>query len=269
MDKNLLLVAKVKKFLEDIHYPDSYRISKEIANYINNKKGFSQQEILERLRKEEPWEYIRGYTQFCNYDFNVTRDTLIPRVETEQLVYSCVKDIEDRNIKTVIDIGTGCGCIAISIAKILEDTYPTLIATDISKKALYIAKKNEISLTKRNTIKWINTNLIKNLPIIERPLLMVANLPYIPTGKYNKLDKSVKGYEPRIALDGGETGLDSYTNLFKQIREEELRFDILYIETEDSIFSNTEKLIKDYFPNYNIEGLKDCFKRNRFFKISH
>ena len=267
MESNLSRIYRINKYLNSIGCPDSYRISKEIANYLNDNPKFSEESILKKLTQGYPWEYIQGHVLFCNLKFKVTKDTLIPRIETEQLVYDCVKLIKKDNIKNIIDVGTGSGCIIISIASILGNFPYSFYATDISCKALNIARYNEKTILKSKKIKWIENNLIEEINDITKDTIVIANLPYIPTKQYKKLDRSVLEYEPKVALDGGENGLIYYEQLFNQLLTKESLPKILYIETESGIFMNTKQLVQKYFPKAEINEILDCFNRKRFLKI--
>lgn len=267
MHSNLAQIFRIRKFLDEIKYPDSQRIAREISEFLNRNKRAKEEKIFNRLHLSEPWEYIRGNCEFCNIPFTVTKDTLIPRVETEQMVYDSLEYIKEFKIKNIIDVGTGTGCIAISIAKLLNKKGSSIYATDISKKALKIAKENELNILKKESIRWIHTNLLEDIPTLKEPTLLLANLPYIPTKQYKKLDKSVLKYEPKTALDGGQTGLDIYEELFTQIQTKGIDLKIIYIETEESIYKKTIALAKKYFPKRKVTGKKDCYDTNRFILI--
>ncbi len=269
MKSNLAQIFRIQRYLNDIKYPDGYRIAREISNFLKGKKSLSESDIFNRLHKDEPWEYVKGSVSFCESNFKVNKDTLIPRIETEQLVYESKKIIEKDYIKNIVDVGTGSGCIIISLANQLVDTSPySLYSTYISNETLKIAKQNEKNILDKKVIQWIKTDLIDKLPSISKNTLIVANLPYIPTSQYENLDKSVKEYEPRIALDGGENGLDYYTTLFEQIIDKKIKVKHIFFETEESNFNQSKKLVKKYFPNSKVIGIKDCFNRNRFIKTS-
>lgn len=268
MRSNLAQIFRIRKFLDEIKYPDSQRIAREISQFLNRNKRAKEEKIFNRLHLSEPWEYIRGNCEFCNNNFTVTKDTLIPRIESEQLVYDSLKYIKELDIKNIIDVGTGSGCIAISIAKLLNKKANfSIYATDISKKALKIAKENELNILKQEYIGWLLCNLIEDIPTLKEPTLLVANLPYIPTKQYKKLEKSVLEYEPKIALDGGEMGLDLYEKLFKQLQTKDINIKAIYIETEESIYKETLSLAKNSFPKMKVTGKKDCYSRDRFVLI--
>jgi len=268
MKSNLANIFRIQKFLQEIKYPDYHRISREISEYLKKKRHISESNIFERLFKQEPWEYISGYVQFCGIQFKVTKDTLIPRIETEQMVYQSVDLIKKKKIKNIIDVGTGSGCIAISIASLLKDISPySIYATDISRKVLKIAQINEENILKKKHIKWVKNDLICDITPLKGNTLIVANLPYIPTEMYTKLNKSVLDYEPRLALDGGETGLELYKRLFEQIKGKKISVTAIYLETETSIIEDTHKLAKKYYPKKKISAIQDSFERSRFILI--
>jgi release factor glutamine methyltransferase len=268
MLNNLARIFQIQKFLNSIHYPDSQRVAKEISDYLEINPTIDQDSIFNRLLLNEPWEYIKGSCLFLGSEFLVTKDTLIPRIETETLVNDSLVLIKKYKLKNIVDVGTGSGCISISISKQLnKEPLYSIYATDISTKALEIAKENEKNILKEEYIKWINTDLIEDVPELLQPTLIVANLPYIPTHQYETLNKSVLEYEPRIALDGGQTGLDLYEKLLKQIERKSLNIKAMYIETEESIYEETKDLLRNYFKTGNISEIEDTFGRKRFLLV--
>lgn len=176
--------------------------------------------LIERRLKGEPIAYIIGYKNFLEYTFKVTNDTLIPRPETEILVNEFIKQIIEQaqsDIK-ILEIGTGTGCIAISVLKELQKkgfNNIKSVAIDISQPALEIAKQNALHLGVSNKIEFIQHD-IRNLPINDFNYV-ISNPPYIPSEDIYLLDTSVKYYEPYIALDGGIDGLDYYKEIARYI----------------------------------------------------
>lgn len=265
-NSNLADLFNIQRVLEELHYPDYKRVSLEILEFVNT-SNISLPEVIKRLKENEPWEYIQGYTQFCGFKFLVTRDTLIPRIETEQIVYMVLEILKkDNDIYNIVDVGTGTGCIPISIRG-LGNFSNMIYATDLSKKALEIAKMNEESILKGNYIHWMETDLIQDLSI-KNGTLFTVNLPYIPTQTYMNLDRSVRDYEPRLALDGGFSGLILYEKLFKQILDKNIDTRYIIIETEESIFSETVELVTKYFQKAKIDRIKDVYDRDRFLLVS-
>ena len=265
-NSNLSTLFNIQKLLQELNYPDYKRVSLEILEFTKN-SSTALEEIYRRLRNNEPWEYIQGYAEFAGFRFIVSKDTLIPRVETEKIVYTVLDILKKEDIKNIVDVGTGTGCIPISIAK-LSPTPLSIYATDISDKALDVAKINEKNILKNKSIKWINTDLIKDLDNIDSPTIFTANLPYIPTKQYESLDRSVLDYEPRTALDGGINGLELYERLFKQLKSKDIEIKYIMIETETSIFNDTIELVNRYFKNIEVSPIKDIYDRDRFLLIS-
>lgn len=231
-----------------------------------------------------PKQYQQGYTEFFKLKFTVTPDVLIPRPETETLIESVLTYISSHyslsSPLSIIDIGTGSGCIAISLANQLAtwkvDTQ--ILATDISGKTLKVAQENALTILKSYprgvTIRFLKSDLLSSVPrsLLTAPLLIVANLPYIPSSRIAKLDPSVKDFEPLIALDGGKDGFDMYRKLFAQICKNSLppgRWDpkLIAIEIDDTQSKIAQAEAKKYFPEAQIEVKKDLFKRPRVLLI--
>lgn len=192
---------------------------------------------------EMPVEYITGYAEFLGNDFIVTKDTLIPRVETEALVELAVKtitaEIKPHTNLRIVDIGTGTGCIGISVWLKLQNTHNlncTLV--DISTKALKIAQQNIerfIPQPSRSNITLKQSNLLHQISPNSRIDVVIANLPYIPSNRMNQLDVSVTNFEPHLALDGGPQGLTVVTNLLSQISQRIYKPGLIFLEVDESV----------------------------------
>ncbi len=165
--------------------------------------------LVKRRAEGEPVEYLLGGTTFAGERIAVTPDVLIPRPETEILLEEAVKLIEPAGLP-VLDVGTGSGILALSLAR----KFPGLeiVATDISPAALALARKNSEGL---GNIRHIECDLLEEKSLPERFQMIVANLPYIPTGQIEGLMREVR-HEPRLALDGGADGLDLIRRLIAQ-----------------------------------------------------
>jgi release factor glutamine methyltransferase len=169
--------------------------------------------VLKKRICGEPLHYILGKIEFMGLEFKVTPDVLIPRPETEILVETAINLVRSLDLpvtKTrVLDMGTGSGCIAVSLAKILPGI--KIWAVDISNRALKVAKSN----AKRHGVKadFLKSDLF-NSPALETAAydIILANPPYIASAEIDKLSRDLK-YEPAIALDGGGDGLDFYRRL--------------------------------------------------------
>lgn len=230
-NQDLQLLSKTIKELEGINHPDSYRIAKEILSFTQFDE-IKTSVVLEQLSTGKPWEQIRGWCEFLGFKIFVTKDTLIPRHETAQIIDLVKEDIQ--RIDNIYDVGTGTGAIAIALKK----KYPTLTvyASDISLEALNVAKRNVVE--NNVDIELSQSDLLRNYEV-EPNSLIVANLPYIPSSIYGNLDASVKDFEPKIALDGGKDGLETIFKLIEQAKKIK-NIKILLLEIDPS---QAEKLI--------------------------
>jgi len=162
--------------------------------------------LVARRAKREPLQHILGTQEFCGVDYEVSTDVLIPRYDTEVLISEAIARAPDA--QTVLDIGTGSGCVAVSLQKRLVKAVVT--ATDISKAALAVARRNADRAGA--TIEFLHGSLLE--PVTCRRFdLIVSNPPYIPTADIDTLELEVRDYDPVIALDGGTDGLDIYRTL--------------------------------------------------------
>ena len=172
---------------------------------INISKKITQQysKAIKRRINREPVAYIIGKKEFWSKYFIVSKATLVPRPETELLIYKLVKFFKNKKIN-ILDIGTGSGCILLSILK--ELNFSRGIGIDISRKAIEIAKINckKLNLLNRSKFKVFDVNRFNE----GKYDLIVSNPPYILSKEIRNLSKDIINYEPRIALDGGKDGLD-------------------------------------------------------------
>lgn len=169
-------------------------------------------EKIKILKKGVPIEHITHQKEFMKLNFFVDKNVLIPRQDTEILVEEVIKIAQKTNSKKILDLCTGSGAIAVSLAKYLPKSEITAI--DISNEALKIAKKNAINNNVENQITFINSDMFTNLNE-EKFDIIVSNPPYIKTEVIKKLEEQVKN-EPHIALDGGEDGLDFYKKIINE-----------------------------------------------------
>lgn len=157
--------------------------------------------------KRIPLAYIIGHQPFLGINIRVTRDSLVPRPETEELVIECERLIKKVSTPKILEIGTGTGCIAIALAQLLPSA--TIFATDLSKQALELAQRNAIAHHVGNRIRFVREDLFSDKQGLRGWAdLMVTNPPYIPTKDLDGLEPEVLK-EPRMALDGGKDGLDA------------------------------------------------------------
>jgi len=191
--------------------------------YLNRKYALSREEgsflasALKRRVLGEPIQYILGGTEFMGLRFKLTADVFIPRPETEILVETTIKighrlKVIGERLK-ILDLGTGSGNIAISLAKFLTDC--EIIGIDISGRALKIAENNA-RLNNVDNVKFIQGNLFSPFTFHLSPFtLIVSNPPYIPTAEIERLEPELS-FEPHNALDGGSDGLDFYRRIIQE-----------------------------------------------------
>lgn len=211
------------------------------------------------LNDNIPVQYMVGNSYFYNYKFNVNNYTLIPRVETEELVYRTIKyvneyfDVKDK-IK-ILDLGTGSGVIGITLKLELDSTDVTL--SDISKKALKVARKN---IKRYNLdVKAINSNWFET--INEKYDLIISNPPYIPQSQFVE-DKTLK--EPNNALFSGDQGIDSYKEILSSIKNYLNDKAIVAFEHGYDQKELINKLVKENLSDYKIKQEKDLANKDRY-----
>jgi len=232
--------------------------------YTNYDKPLSEIEVeryrqmIKRRVKGEPVAYITGKKEFFGLQFKVTKDVLIPRPETELLVehtLEIAEKIKDTFLK-IVDVGTGSGCIIITIAKLLKKK-AEFFATDISEKALNVAKEN--AKIHNVNIKFFKTDIMENLN--ETFTIVVSNPPYIPF-KDRRVEKNVIKYEPHTALYGGEKGTEVIEKLSQQAYKKLKPGGYLIVEFGEGQGNMVEKIFKDTgFKNIKI--IKDLSGKER------
>jgi release factor glutamine methyltransferase len=207
---NLLKEKKIPSHIIDSEILLSKILAKSREEILINldqkvceKKIFLFNKLLIRRSKHEPMAYILKEKEFWSMKFDVDKDTLIPRPETELLVDILIRLYTGKKI-TILDIGTGSGCIIISLIKNLNKSFGTGI--DISKNAILVAKRNALRHRLGNRIKFFNISFED--VFCKKFDLIVSNPPYIERKDIRNLSDDIKKYEPRMALDGGNDGLD-------------------------------------------------------------
>ncbi len=225
-------------------------------------------DLLNRLEGGEPFPYVLGHWEFFGMEFDITPDVLIPRPETELLVEKAVAWLQESSVRrTVAEVGTGSGAIAVSIAVNVPDVH--ILATDISHAALVIAKGNARKFKVARRIDFVQCDL---LPPHPDPLstqqhfdLICANLPYIPTDILHGLP--VYGREPTLALDGGIDGLDQFRKLMKVAPEWLAPNGLILLEIEATRGIQALNLAYDMFSQAEIHLHQDLTGRDRLLEI--
>lgn len=181
---------------------------------LSEKQEAVFRELVARAEKREPIPYITGKAPFYGLSFKVTPAVLIPRPETEMLVEAALAWIDSEQARRVVDVGTGSGCIAVTLAVYLDEV--ALTATDVSPAALAVARENAARHGVEERIEFLRTSLLEDVE--EDMDLIVANLPYVSDEEWTSLEDGVKWYEPAGALRGGPQGLDLILDLLQQAR---------------------------------------------------
>ncbi len=188
--------------------------------YLNKNKSLGSGKasfaarVLKRRMVGEPIDYILGFTEFMGLKFKVTKGVLIPRPETEILVELTLRYAVDYKVPQILEIGTGSGCIAVSLAKFVPNSEIT--ATDISSVALDVARLNAKSNKLNGRVKFVKSDLFKCRELQDNKYdIIISNPPYVSGSCIADLQPEVQ-FEPSIALDGGIDGLDFYRKIINQ-----------------------------------------------------
>ncbi|MCK5319788.1 peptide chain release factor N(5)-glutamine methyltransferase [Candidatus Parcubacteria bacterium] len=293
MDAEILLLHILKKPREYLFtYPEKKLTKIQIINY--------KLQINRRI-KGEPIAYITRHKEFYGLDFFVNKNVLVPRPETELMVEEVLEHVtHNTQHTTIIDIGTGSGCVIISLAKLLKfeirnqpargwsasggKSKIRYLAADISSKALYVAKKNAKFHGVNKNIKFLCGNLLEpilnNLKHLNNPknlTIITANLPYGWNSWKNNCSMDTIGlkFEPPIALFTENRGLKIIENFLKQIKQiinsQKINFNsnlLLLIEFDPRQTIMLKKLIKKILPNAKFQIKKDLRGYDRLARIS-
>ena len=221
---------------------------------------------IKRYMDGEPIQYIKGKETFFSRDFIVNEDVLIPRYETEELVENILYKIddyfEDYESIDLCDVRTGSGAIAISLA--LEESKLNVVATDISKEALEVARLNAQELGAN--IEFYQGDMLE--PLIDREMkvdIFVSNPPYIPVEQ--DIESVVKDNEPHVALFGGNDGLYFYRKIFSKVQSVIKDRALLAFEMGFDQRELMCQAVEHYFPNIPYEIIKDINGKDRMLFI--
>ena len=207
-----------------------------------------------------PLPYILGHWDFFGRSFKITPDVLIPRPETELLVELALHSIVDQHQAVIVDVGTGSGAIAVSLAAELPEA--NITALDYSLSALKVAQLNA-KLHTQYQIHFVQSDLLT--PFRVQFDLICANLPYVPRERLNSL--SVSRWEPRLALDGGESGLDVILKLLHQAQTRLAPGGKVLLEIESSLGENALTASRTVFPDAHTTCHKDLAGHDRVIEI--
>lgn len=174
------------------------------------------QSLIARRASGEPLQYITGHQQFFGLEFEVTPAVLIPRPETELIVEEVIRLVDVHKIAkpVIVDVGTGSGCIAIALARELEDAKVT--AVDISETALEIARRNAAKHELADRVRFVNSDLLAAFPEIQFADFILSNPPYVAVHELPTLQREVRDWEPHTALTDNADGLSFYRRLLNE-----------------------------------------------------
>ena len=221
-------------------------------------------EAMSELKQEKPIQYILGSTQFMDLEFKVNENVLIPRPETEELVRWIIEDFEKNENKeiNVLDIGTGSGCIAISLAKYLN--YAKVDALDISEKALAVARENT-DLNKVE-VKFFQANILKLENLEDKYDIIVSNPPYVRMLEKEQMKSNVIKNEPELALFvKNEDPLVFYRKISEFAKSNLKKGGCLYFELNQYLGEETKALLERDFSEVKLR--KDMFGNDRMLKV--
>ena len=247
LDSEILLSKTLNKTREDILI--------NLDQKISTKNILTYKEYLKRRSNNEPIAYILREKEFLSKKFYIDKGTLIPRPETELLVDKILKIYKEKKI-SILDIGTGSGCIIISLLSNLKNSYG--IGIDISKNAILTAKKNALKYKLSTRLKFFNKSL--NSIFSKKFDLIVSNPPYIDSKDIKNLSDDIKRYEPRIALDGGNDGLDLIRKVIYKSKHILKINGMLALEIGNEQIKKVSKILIDN--NFRIKHVIKDYKTN-------
>ena len=218
-------------------------------------------DLVKRRAAGTPVAYLVGYREFFSLTFRVSPEVLIPRPETEQIVVRAIDLCKEMEIRSVADVGTGSGVLAICCARHIEDFQVTAI--DVSPSALEIAKENAAANDVADRITFLEGELLTTIPVDQKFDLIVSNPPYVSTQEMAELNAEVRDHEPHLALDGGEQGTEVIQRLLPQAAEHLNPGGWLLIEVSPMNSSRVEQLIQSVEDLQLKETIPDLENRPR------
>jgi release factor glutamine methyltransferase len=228
---------------------------------LDPKQLDAYRDLVKRAAEEEPVAYLTGRAHFFNLEFEVTRDVLIPRPDSETLVENAIQLLRKEagfEKPRILDLCTGSGCIAAAIAHNIKDAVVT--ATDISPAAVAIARKNleRLGLAERVIVEEGDLFAPLQKMVDRQPFhAIVANPPYIPTEQIEKLDRSVRDYEPIGALDGGLDGLMMHRRILAEVPRHLIPSGFLLLEIAFDQGELAKAIAADHSEFKDVRILKD------------
>ena len=258
-------VNTLRAFLFELCNEKNINLYMEKDNEANIDVVNKFEDGVKRLLNDEPLNYVLGYSYFYGYKLIVEKSVLIPRFETEELVGKVLAYYDEyfpnENVD-VADVGTGSGAIAIALKK--EEPRMNVVASDISRDALSVAKQNA-KLNDAN-VTFYEGSMLE--PLVKEGIkldILVSNPPYIKVDEV--LESSVKDYEPHVALFGGDDGLKFYRMIFKDAKKVLKGKSLMFFEMGYDQKENLTRLAREYFKEAEINVFKDINNKDRMLMI--
>ncbi len=259
IDETELFLSHLLKFpKEKLYINPEQKINKNLLARFKN--------MVKEFGKGKPAAYILKYKYFFGLKFFVNSNVLIPRPESEWLVEKSLDFIKSSKAKSlkVLDLGTGSGCLAISISKNSPIKTIDITASDISKKALSVAQKNARSHDAK--IKFIQSNLLNDIK--NSYDLIIANLPYVPINDYDNLKKNLH-HEPKMAITDGTNDFELYEKFLRQLSFRKNLPKLILFEMDPSTKLPLTLMVKKYLPKSKIIFYKDFNNLWRYASIQN
>ena len=250
LDSELILSNILKTTREKLIIHPKKNINKILENKFNSD--------IKARKLNKPIAYILGYKEFWKQKFVTDNNVLIPRPDTELIVENVIKNFKKKESKNVLDIGTGSGCIILSILS--ERKKFKGIGIDTSKHAINVAKINAKMQQFGNRIRFINTD-IDNFFSCKYDLI-VSNPPYIKKSKLSSLMEDIKNFEPKLALDGGPDGFSTILKVIVKSSKLLKKKGMLFIEIDNTQVIKTKEMLKKY-KFFTKDVCKDLSGNNR------
>jgi release factor glutamine methyltransferase len=239
---------------------DRVRLYQRMSDRLSKEQASCLQGCLERRSAHEPVAYIIGRKEFFGLEFEVSPTALIPRPETETLVERALEFAREYEGRlTIVDVGTGTGAIGICLAKTMLNA--RVVATDVSREAIELARRNAERHGILGRIGFRVGDLLA--PVGELVEVIAANLPYVTTEQWEALPPEIRNYEPRGALDGGADGLEYVRRLFDEAPAKLADGGALFCEIGDWQGDAAREVAQTAFPGARVEVSRDLAGRDR------
>ena len=233
LEKKILLSNLLNTSKEELNLATQNKLSDNIIENFNS--------LILRRRKNEPISYLTNIREFWNYEFYINESVLIPRHDSEIIIETVLKYVPNINKKySILDLGTGSGCLIISLLKEYKNSHG--LGIDIDLKALKVAKTNKSMLLNESRLMFSNDSF-ENFQTKEFDII-VCNPPYIPVSQIDNIEDQVTLYEPHQSLFAEEDGLLNYKNIIKNLRKNINKDQIIFFEIGINQSSSVINLLK-------------------------